>query len=132
MLTFNNSMASVFTVRAIYFYAMYVCPSVCMCMIMEVGAYGRQRVPDPLEVELHVVVNHLIWVLGTEPKSSASAASALDMSHLCSSSLLILSTTPQSVFQCSSHSLCFSSFSSNVDYFLVLFSLRSCSLGNLL
>lgn len=40
---------------------------------------GRKTALDTLEVELQAAVSHLIWVLGTEPRLSARAASALDL-----------------------------------------------------
>lgn len=50
----------------------------CVCVHDHAVAYGRQGMPALLEVEFHVVVNHLMWVPGTEPRS-ARAASALDI-----------------------------------------------------
>lgn len=38
-----------------------MCPQLCRCL-------GRPK-EDPLELELHVVVDYLMWVLGTEPQS---------------------------------------------------------------
>lgn len=46
---------------------------------MHAGACGGQkRSLDPLELELQMVVSHLMWVLQTEPRSSAEAASAMN------------------------------------------------------
>lgn len=44
---------------------------VCACALR-----GLQRVSDPLELELKVVVSHLMWVLETEPRSSGRESSA--------------------------------------------------------
>jgi hypothetical protein len=46
-------------------------PCVCSCL-------WRQRASDPLELELQAVVSCLMWVLETEPGSSARAVSALN------------------------------------------------------
>jgi hypothetical protein len=32
---------------------------------------GQKRASDPLEMELYTVMKHLMWVLGTIPRSSA-------------------------------------------------------------
>ena len=43
------------------------------------GAHGSQkRALDLLELALEVVVSHPTWVLGTRPRGSARAASALN------------------------------------------------------
>ena len=44
------------------------------------GCGGRNKGPDPLEVELQKVVGHLLWVLGIKPGSSERAARALNHS----------------------------------------------------
>ena len=45
------------------------------------GAYsGQKRAPDPLELELQVVVSHLM-LLRIKLRSSVRAASALRLSH---------------------------------------------------
>lgn len=38
---------------------------------------GQKRVLDPLELKLQGVVSHLMWVLGTKLKFSASSVCAL-------------------------------------------------------
>ena len=47
---------------------MYACVSGCMyaCYMQAGVCGGQERVLDPLELELQIVVNHLTWVLGTE------------------------------------------------------------------
>lgn len=50
------------------------------------GVHGPQKVPDALELELHMVVSHLVGA-GTEPEFSAQAVSALN----CWPILLLLS-----------------------------------------
>lgn len=40
---------------------------------------GQRRMPDPLELELQVVVSLLMWVLGVKLESSERAAS--DLNH---------------------------------------------------
>lgn len=58
--------------------------SICVCWeggagyrLVNTGACGDQKVLDTLELE--VVVSHLTWVLETEPKSSLSVASFLNL-----------------------------------------------------
>jgi hypothetical protein len=46
-------------------------PHVCACRI-------QKRMLDPLELELLVVVDHQIWVLGTEHRSSGRAVCAFN------------------------------------------------------
>lgn len=50
-----------------------------MCAYVQVSALEckSQKSLDPLELDLHVVVSHLMWVLGTKLGSSARAVSAL-------------------------------------------------------
>lgn len=51
-----------------------MCLSVCGYVHTSSGAYGVQKgAPDTLDLELQVVVSWLVWVLGTEPPSSARA-----------------------------------------------------------
>jgi hypothetical protein len=40
-------------------------------------AHGGQRTSDSLGLELQAVMSHLMWVLGTKPRSSANAVSVL-------------------------------------------------------
>ena len=61
-----------------------VCVCVCVCMCACVHVYigadthrALKRAPDSLELELQVVVSHLMWVLGMESRSSARATHAL-------------------------------------------------------
>jgi hypothetical protein len=58
-----------------------MCTCVCMCVCVCgrcVGTCGDQkRVLDLLELELQVVMNHPIWVLGTKLGSPGRAARAL-------------------------------------------------------
>lgn len=55
----------------------YVYESMCGCVHMSTGILKDQKMSDPLEVELWVVVIGLILVLGTELGSSLSAVSTL-------------------------------------------------------
>ena len=57
---------------------MSICLSVCMCTALYAGACGSQGVMDPLKLELQATMSHLTWVLETELRSSARAASALN------------------------------------------------------
>jgi hypothetical protein len=51
---------------------------VCICIHTPADTHEYQkRVFDPLELEALVVVSHLIWVLKTEPQSSAKQQSPL-------------------------------------------------------
>ena len=47
---------------------MYVCVPACVYVPTMCRCLGRPK-EDPLELELHVVVDYLMWVLGTEPQS---------------------------------------------------------------
>lgn len=47
----------------------------CMC---EGTHEGHKRVLEPLELKLYVVVSFPVQMLGTEPRSLASAASVLN------------------------------------------------------
>lgn len=49
---------------------------------MCVYAYGRQKVWESLELELQVVMSHLMWVLGTELWPSKRAASPFNFSPI--------------------------------------------------
>lgn len=67
----------------------YECLNVCMCATCMPGAFRSQkRMLDLLEQwsvlerELQVVVNCMIWVLGTESGSSERAANALTLSFV--------------------------------------------------
>ena len=43
------------------------------------GAYtGQNKTSDPLELQLQMVVNQPVWLLGIKPRSSAREASALN------------------------------------------------------
>lgn len=53
---------------------MYIC-------YMHIGVLRHQKMTlDSLELELYVVVSHLIWVLGTKLGSSGGETSALNIS----------------------------------------------------
>lgn len=53
---------------------LYKCVYVQLCVCVSIGACGgQQKAPDPLELELQVVVSHLTGALGTEPRSSTNA-----------------------------------------------------------
>jgi hypothetical protein len=57
---------------------MYMCVPECI-YVYRVHAdicRGQKKVLGPLELELHVLVSLLTWVLRTLPESSARAASA--------------------------------------------------------
>lgn len=59
-------------------YSLVMCTSVGRYVSMSVGVpSGQERVSDLLELELCVVGNHLIQVLGTELQSSGRASSTL-------------------------------------------------------
>ena len=60
------------------------CLQVCLCTIYMYGACRGQRGTDSLGPELGMVVNHQV---GTEPRSSARAAGALN--HWATSPALI-------------------------------------------
>lgn len=52
--------------------------SVCMCTL-SADVYGAEkRASHPLELELQAVVITLLWVLGTELRSSAKAICTLN------------------------------------------------------
>lgn len=60
------------------FYSLVMCMSVGRYVSMSAGApAGQERVSDLLELELYVVGNHLIQVLGTELWSSGRVSSNL-------------------------------------------------------
>jgi hypothetical protein len=48
---------------------MYLC-GVCVCMCACIGG-DQKRALNPLALEFQVVVSHLMWILGTELRSSA-------------------------------------------------------------
>ena len=48
-----------------------------MCLSVVCAHEGQQRAPDPLELEVQLVLTPLRWVLGMEPGSFARMASAL-------------------------------------------------------
>ena len=51
---------------------------VCVCVCMYIIAYEDQkRVLHPLDLESHVVVSHLTWVLGTKLESPGRVESTL-------------------------------------------------------
>lgn len=47
--------------------------------------HGGKRVLTPLELELQAVAGHLVWMLGTELRSSASSMYSYQLSDLSSS-----------------------------------------------
>lgn len=50
-----------------------------MCLCVCAGTHGSQkRISEPLKLELQVIVNYLMWVLGTKLISSARAPSTLN------------------------------------------------------
>ena len=50
-----------------------------VCMHMYVVVYGGQKkVLESLELELQVIVSHLMWVLGTKFQSSGRGVSTLN------------------------------------------------------
>ena len=51
-------------------------------MHRSLGASGGQRCQSPLELELQVVVNPLMWVLGSEPRSSGEQHRLSAAGHL--------------------------------------------------
>lgn len=59
---------------------MFVCVCLCtasVCTHVSVCG-GQKKMSDPLEVELHVVVSYLTWVLRTEPRFSERAVNTLN------------------------------------------------------
>lgn len=55
-----------------YLFDICVCACACLYVPCACRCHGNQkRISDPQELELQEVENHLIWVLGTEPGSSA-------------------------------------------------------------
>lgn len=70
-------------------YLLFRC--VCVPACLHVYHRGQKRVLDPLELELRVLANWLMWVLGTEPRSSVRAASALNISqsHVLGTEILL-------------------------------------------
>lgn len=55
---------------------MFIC--VCLCECVSLVGVGQKRALDALEVELKIVVSHLMWVLGPKLGSSARAVYALN------------------------------------------------------
>lgn len=52
---------------------------VCGDVHMSANTLGRQKsISDPLELELDVVVSHLMWMLGAELRPSARAPNAFN------------------------------------------------------
>ena len=73
---------------------MYVCLLVCICVLLCVHTCaclpvyaqqmctalgGQKRVLDILELQLQVVVSHLMWVLETKLRSSTRTINALNL-----------------------------------------------------
>lgn len=61
------------------------CPPQCVCVCIFAQTRVRQvstEVRGPLKMELPMVVNGSVWVLGTKPLSSASALSHLPSPHI--------------------------------------------------
>ena len=58
---------------------MYVCmcECVCACTHLSAGAFRGQSMRFSPELELQVVVSHLMWMLGTKLRSSGKAAMLL-------------------------------------------------------
>lgn len=53
------------------FYVYVYIPAVCMCPMCVPGAHGGQKsVLDSLELELQMVVSHVMWVLRSERRPS--------------------------------------------------------------
>ena len=69
------------------FSLLLLCVCVCVCPHIVTGAHvGQKRASESLELGLKVVVNNsTVWVLGTELRSWASAASSLNHSSRLSS-----------------------------------------------
>lgn len=55
----------------------YVCLPVCVPHVCSVYG-GQKRAPDMVGLKLQAVVCHPMWVLETEPRISAKAASSLN------------------------------------------------------
>ena len=55
-----------------------MCAFVNVCHMSADTCRGQKRASEPLELELQMVVSFLMWVLGTELKSSGQAGSALN------------------------------------------------------
>lgn len=57
----------------------------CLCEYVHMRTGGQKKVLALLELEVHVAVSHLIWVLGIELRPPVRALSAL---KYCSISLI--------------------------------------------
>lgn len=57
---------------------MCVCPSVCMGTICIQGSWRPEVGTRFLVLELQLVERYLLWVLGTDPRSSVGAARGLN------------------------------------------------------
>lgn len=65
-----------------------------------------RRVVDPLEVELYVVESHQMWVLRTDPGSSARAASVLKPRYRSSLSLCYAVMLQKALSKCRADDPC--------------------------
>lgn len=59
----------------------YACMCACVSCVHHVsaGAGGDQSMLDPLQLELHKVGSHLMWVLQNQPGSSERAVSTANL-----------------------------------------------------
>lgn len=62
-----------------------MCIYVYIGLCMSARVHGGKRVLTPSELELQAVASHLVWMLGTELRSSASSMYSYQLSHLSSS-----------------------------------------------
>jgi hypothetical protein len=59
--------------------AVHLCAVVCAFVDISAGAHESQKkTSDPMKLALQVVVSHLAWVMGTEPRPSGSTILALN------------------------------------------------------
>ena len=71
-----HAFISLCNLKKIYFVCVCVCLLDFIYTICTQKPHGAQKLSEPLELEVQVVLSHLIWVLGTEPRPSGRAASA--------------------------------------------------------
>lgn len=57
---------------------MFLLTCVCTLGMFSGRRGGQEEASDPLELDLHVILSHPPWVLGTELDASARAASVLN------------------------------------------------------
>ena len=92
-----------------FFFNLLMCNCVYMCTPCW-GGWGchwtDQRLSEPTELELQVVVSHKTWVLGTNPKSCGKASSASSFVAISSAPYLPFKGTQWSLTWCVKGSTC--------------------------